>query len=105
MVYHAVIDSFPPQFQDPLMSRYAFPVLAMSHITPLPLQMEYVRSQIGGRVTFVSISMAFFSIHQWIIGCVILILCSVGIWSTFGSWKTYKANYDRAEAQGDKEVL
>ena len=45
MVYVATIDSLPPQFQDELNSRYAFPVYALAHSTPLELQAEYIKRQ------------------------------------------------------------
>jgi TRAP-type C4-dicarboxylate transport system permease small subunit len=105
IVYNSIVDSFPPQFQDPLASRYAFSVLALSHTTPLSLQAEYVSSQIGGCVVFLCISLAFFSIHQLIIGCLILIALFAQVWSTIKSRKTYKENCDRAQARGNKEVL
>jgi hypothetical protein len=47
IVYNSLIGSFPPQFQDPLTSRYAFPVLALSPSTPLSLQADYVKSLWG----------------------------------------------------------
>jgi hypothetical protein len=58
IVYNAVIDSLPPQFQDPLTSRYAFPVYALASSTPLPLQGEYVKSGISGSVMLLSGSLA-----------------------------------------------
>ncbi len=30
IVYNSLIESFPTQFQDPLTSRYAFPVIVLS---------------------------------------------------------------------------
>lgn len=44
IVCRALVDSLPPQ----LPSRFAFPVFALSHSTPLSLQAEYVKSLWGG---------------------------------------------------------
>jgi len=67
-VYNSVIEFFPPQFQDPFTSRYAFPVLALSPSTPLSLQADYVKSLSGFCVVFLCISLSFFSIQQVAIG-------------------------------------
>ena len=103
MVYRSIIDSFPPQFQDPDTSRHAFPVLALSHSTPLPLQAEYVKSEWAACVAFLCISLCFFSLQQPIIGCVCLAVFSVHVFSTIKSWKTYKENCERAMTRNDKE--
>ena len=103
IVYNSIIDSFPPQFQDPLTSRYAFHVLALSPPTPLELQAEYVKSLWGGCVAFLCISLCFFSLQQLIIGCLGLVVFFASVFSTIKSWKTYKENCNRAVAQGDEE--
>jgi hypothetical protein len=96
IVYNAVIDSLPPQFQDPHTSRYAFPVYALTPSTPLPLQGQYVQSQISGSVMLLSVSLALLSAHQFVFGC--LLLCAIGacIPSGIKSWKTYRQNCERA---------
>ena len=96
-VYNSVIEFFPPQFQDPFTSRYAFPVLALSPSTPLSLQADYVKSLCGFCVLFLCISFIFFSIQQVVIGCLCLSVFFVSVFSTVKSWKTYKANCNRAE--------
>src|SRR3981189_2379807 len=63
-VYRSVRDSFPPQFQDDLTSRYAFPVLVLSPSTPLPLQAEYVNALWGGCVAVLCVSLCFFSLGE-----------------------------------------
>jgi hypothetical protein len=45
--YVALIESLPPQFLDGLSSKFAFPEYVLRPSTPLSLQAEYVRSQIG----------------------------------------------------------
>jgi TRAP-type C4-dicarboxylate transport system permease small subunit len=103
IVYRSVIDSFPPQFQELPTSRYAFPVLALSHSTPLPLQAEYVKSLWSACVGFLCLSLCFFSLPQPIIGCVCLVVFLASTFSTIKSWKTYKENCDRAMTRNDKE--
>ena len=102
-VYNSVIEFFPPQFQDPLTSRYAFPVLALGPSTPLSLQADYVKSLSGFCVVFLCISLSFFSIQQVVIGCLWLGVFFVSVFSTIKSWKTYKENSNRPMAHDDNE--
>lgn len=101
VVYSSLVESFPPQFQDPLASRYAFPVLALSPSTPLPLQADYVKSQMGFCVLFLCISLSFFSFHQMSIGFLCLVFFVINVVTTVKSWKTYKENCSRAVDQSD----
>ena len=103
IVYRAIIDSFPPQFQDPYNSRYAIHVWALSHSTPLPLQAEYIESLWAACVAFLCLSLCFFSLQQPIIGCVCLAVFAGCVFSTVRSWKIYKENCNRATNQNDKE--
>jgi hypothetical protein len=102
-VYNSVIEFFPPQFQDPFTSRYAFPVLALSPSTPLSLQADYVKSLSGFCVVFLCISLSFFSIQQVVIGCLCLGVFFVSVFSTIKSWKAYKENSNRPMARDDNE--
>jgi Ca2+/Na+ antiporter len=103
IVYNSLAESFPPQFQDPLTSRYAFPVLALSSSTPLPLQEDYVKSLQGFCAVSLCISLSFFSFQQVIAGCLFLVVFFVSVFSMVKSWRTYKENCNRAVAQGDRE--
>src|SRR6267378_8681417 len=96
IVYNSLKESFPPQFQDPLTSRYAFPVLALSPSTPASLQADYVKSLEGFCVLSLCISLSFFSFQQVIIGCLFLVFFFVSVFSMVKSWKTYKENCNRA---------
>lgn len=99
IVYRALVDMLPPQ----LPSRFAFPVFALSHSTPLSLQAEYVKSLWGGCVGFLCVSLCFFSLGEWIVGCVLLAVFVASAVSAFKAWRTYKENCHRAAAQDDKE--
>jgi Ca2+/Na+ antiporter len=103
IVYNSLVETFPPQFQDPLTSRYAFPVLALSPSTPLSLQGDYVKSLQGFCVLFLCMSLSFFAFQQTIIGCLFLVVFVVTVFSMVKSWKTYKENCNRAAAQTDRE--
>jgi hypothetical protein len=101
-VYHALINSFALEFQDPLNSRYAFPEFALSPSTPLALQAEYVKSMAGGCFSMLCFSLSFFSFGQviggWLgLGAFLLIAAS-----TIKSWKIYKANCNRTVVRDDK---
>ncbi len=102
IVYNSVKASFPPPFQDPLSSRYAFPVFALSRSTPTWLQADYVKALVGFCVVILCISLLFFSIQQVIIGCVFLVVFSAHVFLTVKAWKTYKTNCDRAVFEDDK---
>lgn len=103
IVYNSLIESFPTQFQDPLTSRYAFPVIVLSPSTPLPLQADYVKSLAGGCVAFLSISLSFFSFQQAIFGCLCLIGFFFNVVSTIRSWNTYRENSNRSPAHDDEQ--
>jgi hypothetical protein len=103
IIYNSIIDSFPPQFQDDLTSRYAFPVYALSSSTPLPMQEEYVKSLWGGCVCALSVSVALFSSGNVVFGSFVLLGFFWAVFSTIKSWKTYKENCNRAESKSIEE--
>ena len=96
IVYYALIDSFPPQFQDSLNSRYAFPVYAMSPSTPLSLQADYLKSLAGGCFAMLCFSLSCFSFQRADGGCLALVGFSAAAVSAIKSWKTYKENCNLA---------
>lgn len=102
IVYRAIIDSFPPQFQDPYKSRYAIHAWALSHSTPLPLQAEYMESLWAACVAFLCLALCFFFLRQPIIGCVFLAVFAGSVFSAAKSWKAYKKNCDRAMTEKDE---
>ena len=99
--YRQVIDSFAPQFQDDLTSRYAFPVHALSPSTPLPLQAEYMKVLHSGCVSVLCISLGLFCLGNVVLGCFFLLGFALAAFSTFKSWKTYRANCDRPKEQAE----
>jgi hypothetical protein len=105
IVYCKIRDTFPPQFQDDLPSRYAFPVYALSHSTPLPLQAEYMKSLGCACACFFCVSLAFFASGNIPFGILCLLASFAITFSTMKSWKTYKENSRRAEAQQTKDWL
>ena len=96
IVYNSLIDSFPSQFQDPLTSRYAFPVLVLSPSTPLPLQAEYIKTLWVACVAVLCISLCFFSLDQLIIGCLGVVAFFASVFFAIKSWKIYKENFNQA---------
>ena len=103
IVYKAVVDSFPPQFQDPETSRYAFPVLVLGPSIPLSLQADYLKSLLGGCVAFLCLSLCFFSVDQPIVGCIVFAVFLASIFYAFKSWKIYRQNRDRPTTNGSPE--
>lgn len=105
IIYSSLIDSFPPQFQDPLTSRYAFSVLVLNPSTPLPLQAGYIKSLWGGCVAFLCFSLCFFSLDQPIVGCLGLAVFFASVVYAIKSWKIYKTNCNQAKTSVDAEEL
>jgi hypothetical protein len=96
IVYNAVVDSLPPELQDGTTPRFAVPVYALMPPTPLPLQGEYIRSQIAGCVMLLSGALALFAAHQPVLGCLGLSITAVSLFKGAESWKTYRGNCERA---------
>lgn len=101
--YVAVIDLLPPQFQDGLNSKFAFPEYVLRPSTPLALQAEYVKSQVGFCFATLGVSLLCFSFEKTIAGLIILLMFFGFSALTIVSWKTYQANCDRRTAGDDKE--
>jgi hypothetical protein len=103
-VYRSIVDSLPPQFQDDLSSRYAFPVYALSSSTPLPLQAEYVKSMLGFCISFLCLSLGFFAARNVVFGCFLLVWFVWGAFVTIKSWKTYRTNCEQPLPQDEEEI-
>jgi hypothetical protein len=101
--YVALIDSLPSQFQDGLNSRYAFPEYVLRPSTPLPLQAEYVKSQIGFSFATLGFSLLCFLHEKNAVGLVLLIMFFGFSILTIKSWKTYQANLNRRTACDDND--
>lgn len=95
ILYRKLIDSFPPQFQDDLTSRYAFSVYALDPSTPLSEQAEYMNCQYAGCASILCVSLGFFSLGHVAPGCVVLLGFLLAAFTTFKSWKIYRENCDR----------
>jgi hypothetical protein len=93
--YRSSINTLPPQFQDDLSSRYAFPVYALEPSTPLPVQAEYVNAMWGFCVAALCLSLCFFSLQNFLLGGLIAIGAGWGAVSAMKSRKVFKANCER----------
>lgn len=94
-----LVESFAPQFQDDLMSRYALHVYALAPSTPLLLQAEYMKVLYGGCGAALSGSLGFFAAGNVVFGCFVLIGFFWATYVTFKSWKTYRMNCAQADDQ------
>ena len=102
LIYLSIVDTFPPQFQDDLSSRYAFPVLVFSRSTPLSLQAEYMKSALTGWVGWLCISAGSFFAGKFVFGYFTLAGLAYGCYWLLNAWKTYQAN---CEPQLDQDQL
>jgi hypothetical protein len=103
IVYHAVINSLPPQFQGGEISRYAFPEYVRRPSTPLELQTEYMKSLAGGCLAMPCFSLSCFIGGQPVGGWLAFVASLAISASTFKAWRTYKENRDRPMARGHGE--
>ncbi|WP_024514562.1 hypothetical protein [Bradyrhizobium sp. Tv2a-2] len=103
IIYHSIVDSFPPQFRDDLSSRYAFPVLVLSPATPLPLQAEYVKSMWGFCVFFLCMSLGSFASRNAVFGSLFLLVFAGAVFKAIKSRKTLQENCNRADNREDRE--
>lgn len=94
--YAALMESLPPQFQDGLSSKFAFPEYVLRPSTPLLLQAEYVKSQIGSCFAALGISLLFFLSEKLLAGSIALIVFFGFTVLTIKSWKAYQSNSKRS---------
>jgi hypothetical protein len=93
--YAALIESLPPQFQDGLSSKFAFPEYVLRPSTPLPLQAEYVKSQIGSCFAALGISLLCLLYEKLLVGSIALVVFFSFTVLTIKSWKTHQSNSKR----------
>jgi len=96
VAYNSVVDSLPPQFQEDLTSRYAFPVYVLEPSTPLHVQAEYMKSMWGSCAGALLGSLCFFSYQNYVFGGFVLIVFAFAMFSTTKAWRTYRDNCSRA---------
>ncbi len=101
--YVALINSLPPQFQDGLNSKFAFPGYVLRPSTPLALQAEYVQSQIGFCFAALGVSLLCFLFEKIVVGSIVLAMFFGFTTLTVKSWKTYRANSNRPIVHDDEE--
>jgi hypothetical protein len=101
--YHALLGSLPPQFQDPLNSRYAFPEYVLHPSTPLALQTDFVKAQAGGCFAMLCFSLSCFIGGQTTGGWLALAGSFAIAASTIKAWRIYKENCNRPLARVDRE--
>ncbi|CCD97858.1 hypothetical protein [Bradyrhizobium sp. STM 3809] len=101
-VYHAILDTLPPQFQDDWTSRYAFSVYALEPTTPLDVQVSYIKAMGLSCPAFLSISLGFFAAGNVVLGCGGLLAFAVASYSALQGWNTYKSNRDRPVDRGEE---
>ena len=103
IIYNSIVDSFPPQFQDGLSSRYAFPELVLSPTTPLSLQAEYVKCMWGSCVFFLCVSLGSFASRNEAFGGLFLLVFVGAVFKTIKSRKTYQENCNRTGSRQEGE--
>jgi hypothetical protein len=95
MAYTALIELLPPQFQDGLSSKFAFPEYVLCPSTPLSLQADYVQSQIGACLAALGISLLCLLYEKVLVSSIVLVVFFGFTFLTIKSWKTYQTNSKR----------
>jgi hypothetical protein len=96
--YVALIESLPPQFQDGLSSKFAFPEYVLNPSTPLALQADYVKSQIGFCFATIGIALLCFFSEKIVAGMFFIFTALTG-----KSWKIYTGNRNRRLTVDDQK--
>ena len=102
-VYDALIDTFPLELRDPHTSRFAIHPIALSPSTPLALQADYVKSEVGICSALLAGVLSSFLFGNVVLGLAWSVIFLVSAVVTFRSWKAYKANRDRRIGHDDEE--
>ena len=100
---NALIDSYPEEFREETLWKIAFPIFALSPLTPLDLQLSYLRSMTGSCFATLGISVSCFLFGGIVAGWIALIMFGAFTVFLIGYWKTYWANRARKMALRDKE--
>jgi len=94
-VSDALIDSYPPEFREPVLWRTGFHVFVLSPSTPVVLQAAYLQSLAGFCFVTLGVSLCCFILGQIIVGWIVLIMFFSFTVLTIKSWTTYRANCNR----------
>jgi hypothetical protein len=101
--YVALMDSLPPQFQDGLSSKFAFPEYVLRPSTPRVLQLDYLKSQVGFCFATLGVSLLCFFLEKTNAGLIILVMFLGFTALTIKSWMIYRANRNR-RTTGDESA-
>jgi hypothetical protein len=102
-VFDALIDTFPLELRDDHTSRFAIHPIALSPSTPLALQADYVKSEVGVCLAMLAGALSSFLYGNVVLGLTWSVVWLVGVVVTFNSWKAYAANRDRRISDDEKE--
>jgi hypothetical protein len=100
--YVAAMELLPPQFQDGVSSKFAFPEYVLRPSTPLPLQADYVQSQIAACFVALGVSLLCFLFENPLVGSIVLAVFFGFTVLTIKAWKAYQANSRQQTLHGEK---
>jgi hypothetical protein len=89
-VHFATIDKLPEEFQD---GRFGVePEFALSPLTPLTVQADYVKAGFILCVALLGFSVCAFLLENTKVGWILLLVFLIGVYSAVKSLKTYREN-------------
>jgi hypothetical protein len=99
----ALSRSLPPELSEGITGRFTPSVFALSPLTPLSVQADYVKSLVAASFGLLCISLMIFSIGEVLGGWLSFGVVLVNTFSTLKAWKTYKENCNRPSANHEQE--
>jgi hypothetical protein len=88
----ALVDTFLPELQEDLRSRFAFPLYVLRPSTPLDIQADYVLSLIAGCLMILLLLLFVFFVGNMQACWLFLVVLLVGVASTVKAVMTYLKN-------------
>lgn len=102
VIRRELVDTFPAQFQNYDMSRYALHTYALAPSTSLPLQAEYMKTLYGWCAAALSGSIGFFATGNVAFGCFVLVGFFWSVYQTLKSLNAYRKNCALADNEAGK---
>jgi hypothetical protein len=98
----ALSRSLPPEFTEGITSRFTS-VFALSPLTPLPVQVDYVKFLAAASFGLLCLSLFVFSNGKVLGGWLMFGVFLLNTFSTLKAWKTYKENCNRPVTSDEQE--
>jgi hypothetical protein len=93
----------PPEFSEGLVEKFVLGGMALSPLTPLPIQTNYMNALWAGTVAMLCFSLSLFSLEQVFGGWLVFGAFVINAVFTLKSWLAYRENCRRPALQDNAE--